>query len=134
MSRAGPLRGRRVCHDASRDTAHVPVVVRAAGSGLSGGANAADGCIVLSLLGVDRIVDIDVANWVTIVQPGVVTGDLKRAVALWSLVSARPASADFLAPLLFPCEPCRCSPNERHHPARPVHDAPCFREHLDDWI
>src|SRR6266498_1070658 len=33
----------------------IPVVTRAAGTGLAGGANAVDGCIVLSMIGFDRI-------------------------------------------------------------------------------
>lgn len=59
----------------------VPVVTRGAGSGLAGGANAADGCLVLSLEGMDRILDIDPARRTATVQAGVLNGDLGRAVA-----------------------------------------------------
>jgi glycolate oxidase len=58
----------------------VPVVVRGGGSGLSGGANAIDGGIVLVMTGLDRIVEIDAGDLVVVTQSGVVTADLERAV------------------------------------------------------
>jgi glycolate oxidase len=62
------------------------VVPRGAGTGLSGGANAIDGCVVLDLARMDRVVEIDPDNLLCVVQPGVVNNDLKAAVAghgLW---------------------------------------------------
>jgi glycolate oxidase len=70
-----------VCADLS-----VPVVARGAGTGLSGGANAVDGCLVLDLTRMDRVVEIDRDNLICVVEPGVVNDDLKAAVAehgLW---------------------------------------------------
>jgi glycolate oxidase len=68
-------------------TAHsVPVVPRGAGTGLAGGANAVDGCIVLSLASMDRVLDVDVAARKATVEPGVLTAHLAAAVAehgLW---------------------------------------------------
>jgi glycolate oxidase len=64
----------------------VPVVPRGAGTGLSGGANAVDGCVVLDLSRMDRVLEIDGDDLVAVVQPGVVNDDLKAAVAehgLW---------------------------------------------------
>jgi len=64
----------------------VPVVTRGAGTGLSGGANATDGCLVLDVSRLDRILEIDTDNQVAVVEPGVVNDDLKAAVAaegLW---------------------------------------------------
>ncbi len=61
--------------------AGVPVVTRGAGTGLCGGANAVDGCVVLSLHRMDEVLEIDTANRMARVQPGVLNGDLKRAVA-----------------------------------------------------
>ena len=64
----------------------VPVVTRGAGTGLSGGANAVDGCVVLDLSRMNRILEIDVDNMVAVVEPGVINDDLKAAVArhgLW---------------------------------------------------
>lgn len=58
-----------------------PVVTRGAGSGLCGGANASDGCVVLSLHRMDRVLEVDVANRMARVQPGVLNGELKRRVA-----------------------------------------------------
>jgi glycolate oxidase len=74
----------------------VPVVARGAGSGLSGGANATDGCIVLSLTRMNRILEIDRRGMYAVVQPGVINGALKAAVAeqgLW--YAPDPASWEF---------------------------------------
>ncbi|BCJ53035.1 hypothetical protein Asp14428_45100 [Actinoplanes sp. NBRC 14428] len=64
----------------------IPVVARGAGTGLSGGANAVDGCVILDLSRMNRILEIDPDNMIAVVQPGVVNNDLKAAVAehgLW---------------------------------------------------
>ncbi|MGJ5760541.1 FAD-binding oxidoreductase [Streptomyces galbus] len=58
----------------------VPVVPQGARTGLSGGANASDGCIVLSLTRMDRILDISPVDRVAVVEPGVVNAALSRAV------------------------------------------------------
>lgn len=64
----------------------VPVVARGAGTGLSGGANAVDGCIVLALEGMDRVLEVDTVERYAVVGPGVVNDDLRAEVArhgLW---------------------------------------------------
>ncbi|MFG1805883.1 FAD-binding oxidoreductase [Streptomyces sp. NPDC049040] len=61
--------------------ARVPVVPQGARTGLSGGANAVDGCIVLSLAKMDRILEIDPVDRIAVVEPGVVNAVLSRAVA-----------------------------------------------------
>ncbi|WP_426511702.1 FAD-binding protein [Dactylosporangium sp. McL0621] len=58
----------------------VPIVPRGAGTGLSGGANAVDGGLILDLSRMNRIVEIDAENMVAVVQPGVVNDELSRAV------------------------------------------------------
>jgi glycolate oxidase len=63
----------------------VPVVPQGARSGLSGAANATDGCVVLSLLRMDSIVEIDPVNRLAVVEPGVVNADLAKAVAAHGL-------------------------------------------------
>ncbi|MGY4649999.1 FAD-binding oxidoreductase [Mycobacterium sp. URHB0021] len=63
-----------------------PVVARGAGTGLSGGANAIDGCVVLSLEGMSEILSINPLERLAVIQPGVVNDDLRAAVAehgLW---------------------------------------------------
>jgi glycolate oxidase len=63
-----------------------PVVARGAGTGLSGGANAIDGCVVLSLEAMSEILEINSLERLAVVQPGVVNDDLRAAVAehgLW---------------------------------------------------
>jgi glycolate oxidase len=63
-----------------------PVVPRGAGTGLSGGANAVAGCVVLDLSRMNQVLEIDEDNQVCVVQPGIVNNDLKAAVAehgLW---------------------------------------------------
>jgi glycolate oxidase len=64
----------------------VPVVTRGGGSGLSGGANAVDGCLVVVMTGMDRILEIDPANLLVVTQPGVITADLERAVEAQGLL------------------------------------------------
>jgi glycolate oxidase len=64
----------------------VPVVPRGAGTGLSGGANAVEGGIVLTTERMQRIVEIDAGERLAVVQPGVVNDVLRAAVAergLW---------------------------------------------------
>jgi glycolate oxidase len=74
----------------------VPIVPRGAGSGLSGGANAVDGCVVLPLTRMDRIVEIDRRSLFAVVEPGVVTADLAAAAADAGLsYPPDPASAAF---------------------------------------
>ena len=63
-----------------------PVVPRGAGTGVSGGANAIDGCVLLSLERMNRILEIDPVERLAVVQPGVVNDDLRAACAgqgLW---------------------------------------------------
>ncbi|GGS89053.1 MULTISPECIES: FAD-binding oxidoreductase [Streptomyces] len=59
----------------------VPVVPQGARTGLSGGANATDGCILLSLVKMDRILEINTVDRTAVVEPGVVNAVLSRAVA-----------------------------------------------------
>ncbi|MFI0741623.1 FAD-binding oxidoreductase [Streptomyces sp. NPDC021100] len=58
----------------------VPVVPQGARTGLSGAANAVDGCVVLSLVKMDRILEIDPVERIAVVEPGVVNAVLSRAV------------------------------------------------------
>jgi glycolate oxidase len=58
----------------------VPVTPRGAGYGLSGGAVPVCGGIVLSTEKLNRILEIDKDNLMVTVEPGVITGDLHRAV------------------------------------------------------
>ncbi|MFE6761897.1 FAD-binding oxidoreductase [Streptomyces sp. NPDC057689] len=58
----------------------VPVVPQGARTGLSGAANATDGCIVLSLVKMDRILEISPVDRIAVVEPGVVNAVLSRAV------------------------------------------------------
>ncbi|MHC5903026.1 FAD-binding oxidoreductase [Streptomyces sp. S6] len=58
----------------------VPVVPQGARTGLSGGANASEGCVVLSLVKMDRILEIDPVDRIAVVEPGVINATLSRAV------------------------------------------------------
>ncbi|MFB9906742.1 FAD-binding oxidoreductase [Allokutzneria oryzae] len=60
--------------------AGTPIVPRGAGSGLSGAANAIDGCVVLVTTRMNKIVEIDQDNRLAVVEPGVVNLDLRHAV------------------------------------------------------
>jgi glycolate oxidase len=59
----------------------VPVTARGSGSGLSGGATPVDGGIVVSFERMQRIVEIDVAGHVAVVEPGVQLAQLDEALA-----------------------------------------------------
>ena len=73
----------------------IPVTPRAGGQGLSGGAVPVLGGIVLSLERMDRIVEIDRDNLTVTAQPGVITGNLHRAVEEEGLLyPPDPASLD----------------------------------------
>jgi glycolate oxidase len=58
----------------------IPIVPRGAGTGYTGGSVPTHGGVVLSLERMNRILEIDEANLLAIVQPNVVTGDLQDAV------------------------------------------------------
>ncbi len=67
------------------------VVPQGARTGLAGGANAVDGCIVLSTAAMDRILEIDPVNRLAVVQPGVVNADdLPRGGRARPALPARP--------------------------------------------
>ncbi|MFI0408076.1 FAD-binding oxidoreductase [Actinomadura sp. 3N508] len=66
----------------------VPVVPRGAGTGLAGGALAVDGCVVLSLRGMDAVREVDPANALAVAEPGVITADLDRAARAHGLMYA----------------------------------------------
>ena len=73
----------------------LPLVPRGAGSGLSGGASAVDGCLVVSMAEMTDY-EIDPVTRMVTVQPGVINADLKQAVAevgLW--YPPDPASVGF---------------------------------------
>ncbi len=63
------------------EAANAIVVPRGAGTGLTGAANAIDGCMVLSLHNMNEIIEIDTTNRMARVQPGVINADLKAACA-----------------------------------------------------
>jgi glycolate oxidase len=65
----------RLCHEH-----RVPLVVRGAGTGYTGGAVPTQGGVVLSMERLNRILEIDETNLLAIVEPNVITGDLQRAV------------------------------------------------------
>ncbi|WP_022918966.1 FAD-binding oxidoreductase [Ruania albidiflava] len=73
----------------------IPLVPRGAGSGLSGGASAVDGCLVVSMASMTDY-EIDPVTRMAVVQPGVINADLKAAAAkvgLW--YPPDPASVGF---------------------------------------
>ncbi|WP_168627780.1 MULTISPECIES: FAD-linked oxidase C-terminal domain-containing protein [unclassified Cryobacterium] len=64
----------------------VPVVPRGAGTGLAGGAIGGEGEIVLSTLGMNRILELSVADQLAVVEPGILNGDFNdslREHGLW---------------------------------------------------
>ncbi|WP_433061126.1 FAD-binding oxidoreductase [Dactylosporangium sp. CS-033363] len=61
------------------------IVPRGAGTGLSGGANAVAGCVVLSLEKMAAVVEVDPLERLAVVQPGVVNDALRSHVARFGL-------------------------------------------------
>jgi glycolate dehydrogenase FAD-linked subunit len=59
---------------------HVPLVVRGAGTGYTGGAVPIRGGVLLSMERLNHIIEIDEANLLAVVQPNVITHDLQEAV------------------------------------------------------
>jgi len=66
----------------------IPVTPRGAGSGLSCGAVPLYGGILLSLERMNHILEIDRENMVVVVEPGVVTNDINKAVGEYGLFYA----------------------------------------------
>ena len=58
----------------------VPVVPRGAGTGLTGGAMASGGELVVSTAAMTRLLEIDDADYVAVVEPGILNADLNRAL------------------------------------------------------
>ena len=73
---------------------NVPIVARGAGTGVSGGAHASQGCIVLSLERMNRILDLNPDDETAVVEPGVINAELNNAAAVHGLMYA-PDPASF---------------------------------------
>ncbi|MFA4985899.1 MAG: FAD-linked oxidase C-terminal domain-containing protein [Candidatus Brocadiia bacterium] len=74
----------------------IPVIPRGAGSNTTGGVLAVRGGIVLDMSLMNRILSIDPQNLYAEVEPGVVVGDLQKAVeAMGLFYPPDPASSDF---------------------------------------
>lgn len=67
---------------------NVPVIPRGAGTGLSGGAVATVGGVIIALTRMTRILEIDPVNRLAVVEPGVVNLELSRAIVRHSLFYA----------------------------------------------
>lgn len=66
----------------------IPFLPRGAGTGLSGGALAAEGGILIELQRMNRILAIDIENRLAVLQPGVVNLDVSNRVAPYGLYYA----------------------------------------------
>src|SRR6476660_3239936 len=73
---------------------NVPIVARGAGTGVSGGAHASEGSVVLSLERMNRILDLNPDDETAVVEPGVVNANLNDAAAQHGLMFA-PDPASF---------------------------------------
>ena len=96
----------------------VPVVTRGGGTGLSGGANAIDGGIVIVMTGLDRILEIATDDLLVVTQAGVITAELERAVEARGL--------------FYPPDPA--SLRDQHHRRQPRRERrrPALREVRSD--
>jgi glycolate oxidase len=68
--------------------AGVPIVARGAGTGISGGAVANKGGLVIGLARMNRIIEIDAHNRCAVVQPGVINLDLSKVAEPYGLFFA----------------------------------------------
>lgn len=59
----------------------IPIVPQGARTGLAGAANAVDGCILLSLERMNRVLDVNSVEMTCTVEPGIINGDLKKHLA-----------------------------------------------------
>ena len=73
----------RACRE--HDVCFVP---RGAGTGLSGGAHATENSILIECSRMNRVLEVDVANRIAVVQPGVVNAELSTAVVQHGLFYA----------------------------------------------
>lgn len=74
----------------------VPVIPRGAGSGLSGGANATADALVLSLHRMNHVLEVNEADRLAVVQPGVITAELRaRAAGVGLFYPPDPGSVEF---------------------------------------
>jgi glycolate oxidase subunit GlcD len=73
----------RVCRE--HDVCFVP---RGAGTGLSGGAHATENSILIECSRMNRVLEVDVANRIAVVQPGVVNAELSTAIVKHGLFYA----------------------------------------------
>ena len=62
------------------NSTRVPLVVRGAGTGFTGGAVPTRGGVVLSMERLNRILEVDELNLLAVVEPNVINADLQRAV------------------------------------------------------
>ena len=73
-----------------------PVVPRGAGTGMTGGALPVAGGLVMVMSRLNRILEIDRENQIGVVEPGVITGDLRKEAASHGLYyPPDPASLEF---------------------------------------
>ncbi len=67
------------------DERRVPVVPRGAATGLAGGSVPVEGSICLNMARMNRVLEISTADTLAVVEPGVVTYDLQKAVERYGL-------------------------------------------------
>jgi len=80
----------RICNDY-----RIPLTPRGAGTGVTGGAVAVNGGVLMSLERLNRILEIDGENMVAVVEPGAITGTIQKAAAARGLMyPPDPASLD----------------------------------------
>ena len=66
----------------------IPIVARGAGTGLSGGAIAERGGVVIALTRMKKIINVDIENRLAVVEPGVVNLDITHEVSKYGLYFA----------------------------------------------
>ncbi len=80
---------------ACREFGH-PFLARGAGTGLSGGAHPVPGSVIVECSRMREILEVDAANRIAVVQPGVVNADLSAAVRAHGLFYAPDPSSELV--------------------------------------
>jgi glycolate oxidase len=76
----------------------VPVIPRGAGTGIVGGTETTDGCLVLSLAKMTAIRELSAEDELAVVEPGVINADLDREARKQGLMYAPDPSGYLLYP------------------------------------
>jgi len=98
----------------------IPIVARGTGTGISGGAIASEGGILLTLTRMKRILEVDPLNQTAVVESGVVNLDISKAVSKYGLYYVPDPSSQKVCTIGGNVGTNAGGPNNMPSPARPL--------------